>query len=148
MKRFFSLGLMALVLSVFVFASCSKDDDGDDNALVGKWTVSSYSFSSGGNKINTSGALMDMTYEFKSSGKITITQFGMSVSGKYSITDDTSVTLSLEGETMKYQYTVSDGTLVLSRDYYVNPTTDEEYDTKPEGVNVDQANEKYTLKRK
>ena len=148
MKRFFSLGLIAMVLAAFTFTSCSKDDEEPANVLVGKWKATSIESSIGSSSMTMNGILVSfVTAEFTNGGKAVLCGLEDDASGTYSITGDNTVTITIAGVQMKYTFTVTGDTLVLEREYYLDQSTDTEYETEPENVSTVKAKEKTTYKR-
>ena len=114
MKKIFGLGLIATVLAVFTFSSCSKDDD---DSIVGKWEYTS-------TKVEGKGVTLAFDaeegeseiFEFKSDGTCTNTTEDDGgkevVTGKYSTNGNIlSIIDDKDGDEYKIKFSVSGNTL-------------------------------------
>ncbi len=153
MKRFFSLGLIAIVLAAFAFTSCSKDDDDDSNGIVGKWELVSMKMEAGGMSLTFEGEDLDTDImEFKSDGTCTSTseEDGKTVvdKGKYSISGDVLTVTDEEGTKESIKFSISGNTLVLYQEGYYDTLNDKIYEKQPEGQDYPYAKMSMTYKRK
>ena len=108
MKRILALTLVAFI-ALTILVSCGgnesgNEDQGEDNVLVGKWEES-----------------VTGVYEFKRNGTLTLTSFGVTFPGTYSINGDI-LTLEIDlGEgtpptTYTGKFKVEDDSLYLYND--------------------------------
>ena len=150
MKKFFSLGLIATVLAVFTFSSCSKDDD--DDSIVGKWALTSMKLE--GNGISFSYDVDEgysETLEFKSDGTcISTSEFDGDkdvATGKYSVSGNV-LSVTDEDGTEKINFSVSGNTLTLYNEGYYDASEDEFLETQPAGKDYPKVKMSMIYKRK
>lgn len=107
MKKVIALALVA-VMALVMLASCGggngNEDQGEDNVLVGKWEES-----------------VTGVYEFKRNGTLTLTSFGVTFPGTYSIngeilTLDIDLGDSVPPTTYTGKFKVEDDKLYLYND--------------------------------
>lgn len=151
MKKFFSLGLIATVLAVFTFSSCSKDDD---DSIVGQWKLETMKLEGNGVSISFSAEEMGGTdiIEFKSDGTYVSTSVDEDgdkevVKGKYSVNGSVLTATFDDGDSEKINFSVSGNTLVLYEEGYYDMLNDEMYDKQPEGADYPKVKESMIYKR-
>ena len=90
-KKRISLLLLVLVLAISVFAACGKGGN-KDNAIVGTWKVSQVE--SDGQFVDLeefeaqTGVNFDITFDFKTDGKVSMDMMGQKYDGEYKLTGD------------------------------------------------------------
>lgn len=151
MKKFFSLGLIATVLAVFTFSSCSKDDD---DSIVGQWKLETMKIEGSGVSINVNVAELGGSdiIEFKSDGTYVATSVDEDgdtevVKGKYSVNGSVLTATYDDGDSEKINFSLSGNTLEFYEEGYYDVAEDEMYYKQPAGKNFPKVKESMIYKR-
>jgi hypothetical protein len=151
MKKFFSLGLIATVLAVFTFSSCSKDDD---DSIVGKWKLETMKIEGSGVSMSVNVAELGGSdiIEFKSDGTYVSTSVDEDgdtevVTGTYSVSGSVITAIFSDGDSSKINFSLSGNTLEFYEEGYYDADEDEMYYKQPAGKNFPKVKESMIYKR-